>query len=261
MKWGRTVVIAALTGMLAAMPGLAAEDDIHARADKVSGQIKGKGRDVVKLEGNVRIAHGRTEILGEQAVYDKEAGILTVQGNVSLSHEGIRVDADELIYQRRTKEGTFRGRVRLAREEEKDESGRTTKDAFTITSDELVFAAEQKSFAARGGAAMEHREFSARAEEIIYDDAHQELQLSGSPSLTHGDERILGEQILISVEGDSFKILKAEITFMVGDENGGGEAGEEEAGEGAGEKGEDEADGEGDEEGGAAAGGEPPPAG
>ena len=218
----RMLALAALTGVLAlARPAVRATDDIHARADRVTGQVKGKGQDLVVLEGDVRVTQGKTTILAERAVYDKEAGTILFTGSVQLAHEGIQVAAKELLYHRGTKEGTFRGEVRLAREEEKDKDGKVTKDAFALTCAEMDFAAEKKSFTARGQASLEHKDFSATAGEISYDDEHQELRLRQEPTLLHKDETIKAEEIAIAVEGDTFKIIKAEITFIVEEEEGG----------------------------------------
>jgi len=211
-------VLAALSVQIAR-----AADDIHAHADRVSGQVKGKGQDVVVLEGNVLVTHGKTTIAADRAVYDKEAGSLVFTGTVRLAHEGVAVEARELVYLRRTKEGTFRGDVRLSRSEEKGADGKAAKDAFALTCAELVFAAEKNDFTARGQAALVHKDFSATADEIVYDDEHQELKLSGEPQLIHKDETIKASEIVISVENDTFRIVKAEITFIVEEKSGGTE--------------------------------------
>ncbi len=231
---GRTFIQAVLAGALVlAWPAAArAADDIHAWADRVSGQVKGKGQDLVVLEGNVRITQGKTEILADRAAYDKNAGTILFTGRVQLAHEGIQVTAQELLYHRASKEGTFRGEVRLARKEEKDEGGKTTKDAFTLTCAEMDFAAEKKSFTARGQAVLEHKDFSATAGEISYDDEHQELRLRQEPTLKREDETIRAEEIVVAVEEDTFKIIKAEITFTVEEEEE-GEKGETSATDGA----------------------------
>ena len=219
----RAILVAAL--ILAWPTAARAADDIHARADRVSGQVKGKGQDLVVLEGNVRITQGKTVILADRAAYDKNAGTILFTGRVQLAHEGIEVTAQELLYHRDSKEGTFHGGVRLTREGEKDEGGKSTKDAFTLTCAEMDFAAEKKSFTARGQAVLEHKEFSATAGEIGYDDEHQELLLKQEPTLKREDETIEAEEIVIAVEEDTFKILKAEITFTVEEEEKGqGEA-------------------------------------
>lgn len=72
---------------------------------------------------------------------------------------------------------------------------------------------------------MVHAEFTATAAEIAYDDAHQELRLTGSPTLVHKDETIEAEEIVIAVEKDTFTIRKAEISFLVEEEDEGSEAG------------------------------------
>ncbi|MGE5549035.1 MAG: LptA/OstA family protein [Bacteroidota bacterium] len=192
-----------------------AAEEIRAHADRVSGQIKGKGNETIVLEGDVTITQGSTVIQAEKAVYDKDGGSIVLTGGVQLKQKETTVFAEELIYLRRTKDGTFRGGVRLTREEEKDETGKVTKDGFSLNADELVFASEKQSFTAKGHVSMEHKDFSATADEMRYDDEHQELTLTGAPTLTHKDEIIKAEQITISVENDTFRLVKADITFTV----------------------------------------------
>lgn len=218
---GRFVQAVLAAALVLARPAAArAADDIHARADKVTGQVKGKGQDLVVLEGDVRITQGKTRILADRAAYDKGAGTILFTGRVQLAHEGIEVTAQELLYDRDSKEGTFRGAVKLTRVEEKGEGGKAAKDAFTLACAEMDFAAEKKSFTARGQAVMEHKDFSATAGEIAYDDEHQELRLSGEPTLKREDETIEAEEIAIAVEEDTFRIIKAAITFIVEEEKG-----------------------------------------
>ncbi|MGQ9778353.1 MAG: LptA/OstA family protein [Bacillota bacterium] len=213
-------ILALVIGLLCCLSSpLLAADEIRARADRVSGQIKkDKDQEIVVLEGHVTITHGQTTIETERAVYDKTAGTLRCTGGVRLVHEGIEVEAEELVYLRRTKEGTFRSGVRLSRQEEKNAEGKVTKEPFTLTCRELVFAAEGKQFTARGEAEMVHAEFVATAEEIAYDDARQELRLTGSPRLVHGDETVEAEEIVIAVEKDTFTLYRAKIDFLVKEE-------------------------------------------
>lgn len=215
----RSRVFALVMGLLCCLSSpLLAADEIRARADRVSGQIKKKDQEIVVLEGHVVITHGKTTIETERAVYDKTAGTLQCTGGVRLVSEGIEVEAEELVYLRRTKEGTFRSGVRLSRQEEKDAAGKVTKDPFTLTCRELVFAAEGKQFTARGEAEMVHAEFVAAAEEIAYDDARQELRLTGSPRLVHGDETVEAEEIVIAVEKNTFILYRAKIDFVIKEE-------------------------------------------
>jgi len=205
-----------MVGLLSHLsPAAAAADEIRARADRVTGQIKKKDQEVVILEGNVFITHGSTTIESSRAVYDKTAGTLHCTEGVRLHEEGLEVEAEELVYFRRTKEGTFRRRVKLVRREEKDAEGKVTKEPFSLTCQELDFAAEGKRFTARGEATMIHAEFVATAETIAYDDARQELRLTGTPRLVHGDEKVEAEEIVIAVEKDTFTLYRARIDFLL----------------------------------------------
>ncbi len=209
------MALAAVMLILATAGQALAEEEIRARADRVTGQIKGKGQEMITLEGNVVIRQGKTVIEADLVVYDKTAGSMVVTGHVLLTQDDVEVEADKLIYQRQTKQGTFLGQVHLSRLETKDASGNVTKDGFSLTSDELAIDVEKKSFKARGRANLVHKDFTALAEEMDYDDEHQELILKGQPSLTHKDEVIKAEQIAIAVEADTFTLNNAEITFQV----------------------------------------------
>lgn len=196
-----------------AVVSIAGEDaePVSVSFDRGGGRLK--TRTKVDMMGEVAARHGSTAIAAPQAVYDDEAGTISFTGGVDLRSKEAAVTASELLYERDKRSGTCRGDVRLVRPEEKDAAGKTIKDGLTLDCDELDFATEGKTFTARGGARLRHRDVAATAEEMRYDDAHQELLLRGSPVLTQKDQEIRAAEVRLAMEEDAFFLREAAVSF------------------------------------------------
>ncbi|MGE5598485.1 MAG: LptA/OstA family protein, partial [Bacteroidota bacterium] len=197
---------------LGATASIAGEGEEPVTISFSRGEGRLKARDKVNMTGEVKARHGTTSIAAPQAVYDDGAGTIAFAGGVDLRSREAAVTASELLYRRDRKSGTCRGEVHLVRPEEKDENGKAIKDGLILDCSELDFVTDDKTFVARGGVRLHHRDLDAVAEEMRYDDDHQELVLTGSPVLSRKDEEIRAVEVRLAVEKDAFFLREATIT-------------------------------------------------
>jgi lipopolysaccharide export system protein LptA len=141
------------------------------------------------IDGDIRIVQGKTVITTDKAEIniDKKTAIFTRL--VKLSHPDVTITAERLDYDMNKKTGTFKRQVTLDRIEAKDDGGKTNRDPFTLTADQLYFESDTKNFSASGQTRIKHRDFTGGADTTEYQDQQQKMIFKGAVEVVQDSDQ------------------------------------------------------------------------
>lgn len=185
--------------------------------DRIWGETDG---DQTFLEGKLVATQDQTVIYAPRARMDKEKKIAVFSGGVKLVQEEVTITGDELEISFEEDRGFFTGNVRLEREETRDAEGKVDKERIALSCLTLEINTETKDFTADTGVVMEHKDFTANAQKLVYFDREEVMTFSGNAYLQRDQEEVWGEEITINLQKKIFEAKRGvEINFEVDEED------------------------------------------
>lgn len=163
------------------------QDEFDVSADKLSGSTAG-GREIVILQGNVRIVHGTTVATSDTGFYERAQERVNLTGNVVVTEGEVQVKGDRAEYLRAQRRAIFprgleatdrgttltgdRGEYDLEREiMEVDGHVEYSEGGRLLRADRAVYHRATGYVEAEGSVVMEDKEYGAiiRAGRVTYD--------------------------------------------------------------------------------------------
>lgn len=196
---GLFLIFPVITGVASA-----GEAPVRITGDRVWGDSR---KQLVFLQGKIRIVQDKTIFTTDQAEIDLDHKTAKLKGNVVLTSGELTIRSGSLEYDLKQKTGRFKKHVSLKRRAVKDRSGKETKEALDLTTEELFIATDTKNFTARGDSRVRSRDFTGSAMAIEYDDQQQTLHFRGQVRIVQGSTTLNTEDTVVDL---NLKILRFE---------------------------------------------------
>ncbi|GAB4117615.1 MAG: hypothetical protein Kow00103_14460 [Candidatus Caldatribacteriota bacterium] len=180
----------------------ATESTVSIEADKV---LYDKSMDKMSFQGNLRILQEDIVLTAEEADFDVDQKIGQIKNNIKLVQKDITITGEALEAFLNDKRYIFQGEVTLI-QERKDEEGK--EDNIVWNAPQLEILADTKDITATGGVKILKKDYTITAEQAVYNDQEQKIELKGKVKIEEGESNrwISGDQAIFFIESERLEV-------------------------------------------------------
>ncbi|GAF71463.1 unnamed protein product [marine sediment metagenome] len=178
------------------------ESVVNIQADNV---IYDKSTDKMIFGGNVIITQEDITLTAQEADFDVDKKIGQIKGDIRLVQSDITITGETLEAFLNDKKYIFQGKVILV-QERKDEEDK--KDNITWNCNNLEIFTDTQDLTATGEVKILKKDYTITAEEAIYNDKEQEINLIGKVRIEEkeGGRWITGDKAIFYIETERLEV-------------------------------------------------------
>lgn len=203
----RRWVLLLMIGFIILPAAFAAENKEKVKISGISRVWGDTDKKVTFMEGKLIIVQEETTIRTGFAEVDQEKKDASFSKGVQLTKKDLTISSRDLMMNFNRKKGTFVSQVRLERSESRDKQGKVTKDALTLTCEQLEADTKKENFIAVGQVKLIHKEFTGTSQTVEFDNEKQIMIMVGEAVLVRDKgEQLFGQRIIINLESKTFEV-------------------------------------------------------
>ena len=209
-SWGIILVVFLFFNAFNAFNVLAQEEEkevsetteVSIQADNV---LYDKSTNKMNFKGNLRILQEDIVLTAEEADFDVDQKIGQIKNNIRLVQKDITITGETLEAFLNEKRYIFQGEVKLI-QERKDEEGK--EDNILWNAPQLEILADSRDITASGGVKIFKKDYTITAEQAIYNDQEQKIDLKGKVRIEEkdSDRWISGDLAIFYIESERLEV-------------------------------------------------------